>query len=51
MVSEDDLIECRLCGCRFFSENDYLGHMDRFGVEGHQAKLKVAHYYYYGGRQ
>lgn len=48
---DDGSIKCRLCGCRFFSENDYMAHMDAFGVERHLEKFKAAHHNYYYERR
>ncbi len=49
MGGEDSIIQCSLCPCRFFSEEDYLDHMVAFGVENdHLAKFKQIHHIYYG---
>jgi len=55
MTTKDDgLIECKICPCRFFSEDDYNDHMNAFGVDGHLGKYRAAHNIYsvnrYGGR-
>lgn len=40
---DDGIVECSLCGCLFFSMNDFARHIDFFGVENHYENFKWIH--------